>query len=328
VRRRRHHPQDSGRRPRNGLTPCLSGVSQNHRKRRHHYWCLRFCRIPLVKELRLRHTPLGVPHLAPRLMAQSGVLGTVRSVPNTTSEQRSTRRWSRLLRSRRSGVPATPPIGVRRSLEDTLLSEPYATEPFISSWSEKLEGLRTAWGPQGVVLAVLSASRTDATADQLAELALLLPSLVDRTALCDCVNLLLGAPNADARVVRPLSLEEFSGVLRTSRPGETTSPAQSMDRTFGLGFSDLFSRVVLSHNKSYTLNELLEELQGTTHAIPLVLRGWNNDALALPGVLDRVRALPRTGAEVASHLVLSGSDETFEDLCLLAESVLLTTDSE
>lgn len=280
------------------------------------------------EELELRHTLLGVPDLASCLMAQRAVLGTVRGVPTTTSEQRSTRRWSRLLRSRQSGATPAPVFPASHNLGDTPLSDPYATEPFISIWSEKLEDLHTAWGPQGVVLAVLSVSRTDATADQLAELALRLTSLVDRTALCDCVNLLLGAPNADARVVRPLSLEEFAGVLRTSRPGETTSPAQSMDRTFGLGFSDLFSRVVLSHNKSYTLNELLEELQGTTHAIPLVLRGWNNDALALPGILDRVRALPRTGAEVASHLVLSGSDETFEDLCLLAESVLLTTDSE
>ncbi len=260
-------------------------------------------------------------------MAQSAVLRTVRGVPNTTSEQRSSRRWSHLLRARRSGVTTTPHIGVSHDPEGTPLSDPYATDPFVTFWSEKLEGLHATWGSQGVVLAVLSVSRTDATADQLAELALRLPPLVDRTALCDCVNLLLGAPHADARVVRPLSLEEFSGVLRTSRPGDTASPVESLDRTFGLGFSDLFSRVVLSHNKSYTLSELLEELQGSTHAIPLVLRGWNNDALTLPGVLNRVRALPRTGAEVASHLVLSGSDESFEDLCLLAESVLLTAES-
>jgi hypothetical protein len=186
--------------------------------------------------------------------------------------------------------------------------------------------MHTTWGDQGVVLSVLTASRTDATADQLAELAMVLPTIIDRKALCDCVNLLLGAKNADARVVRPLTLEEFSTVLRTSRPSELESPVDSLDRAFGLGFTDLFSRVVTSHNKLYTLAELVGELSGTEHAIPLVLRGWDNDATTLPAVFARVRALPRTGAEIAAHLVLSGSEESFDDLCLMAESVLLTSE--
>jgi hypothetical protein len=193
----------------------------------------------------------------------------------------------------------------------------------------RLNEMHTTWGDQGVVLSVLTASRTDATADQLAELAMVLPTIIDRKALCDCVNLLLGAKNADARVVRPLTLEEFSTVLRTSRPSDATTPVDSLDRldhTFGLGFTDLFSRVVTSHNKLYTLDELVGELSGTEHAIPLVLRGWDNDAMTLPAVFARVRALPRTGAEIAAHLVLSGSEESFDDLCLMAESVLLTSE--
>jgi hypothetical protein len=250
-------------------------------------------------------------------MARRDNSGTVRCVTEIISAVAPTKRWFRRGRPRTTHLTeGTPAIGI--APDD-------ATDPvgeFCALWAARLHEMHTSWGSQGVVLTVLTVSRTDATPDQLAALALLLPDLLDRKSLCDAVNLLLGAKHADARVVRPLTIEEFSSVLRTSRPAELESPVDSLDRAFGLGFADLFSRVVISHNKSYTLDELLEALAGTEHAIPLVLRGWNNDAMTLPAVFEKVRALPRTGAEVASHLVLSGSDESFDDLCLLAESLL------
>ena len=255
--------------------------------------------------------------------------GTVRHVRNKTPKTSNRGSWSRLTRSRHQKHIASSAPRTSAHTPATNPTTLLAPEQYRELHEARFNEMREAWGDQGVVLSVLTASRTDATADQLAELAMLLPGTIGRKALCDCVNLLLGAKNADARVVRPLTLEEFSGVLRTSRPSDATTPVDSLDRldhTFGLGFTDLFSRVVTSHNKLYTLGELLGELSGTEHAIPLVLRGWDNDAMTLPAVFARVRALPRTGAEIAAHLVLSGSEESFDDLCLMAESVLLTSE--
>ncbi len=256
------------------------------------------------------------------LMACWHIFDTVRRVTKRDSDRSSQKRWGRRARTRSSHPTSHAPQAHHPHPAPASDSTPDPLEMFRESWALRLTEMQNAWGPQGVVLAVLTASRMEATADELAELALLLPALTDRRSLCDAVNLLLGAKHADARVVRPLTIEELSSVLRTARPSELESPIDSLDRAFGLGFADLFSRVVISHNKSYTLEELLNQLAGTEHAIPLVLRGWNNDAMTLPAVFEKVRSLPHTGAEVASHLVLSGSDESFDDLCLLAESVL------
>lgn len=153
----------------------------------------------------------------------------------------------------------------------------------------------------GAVLFVGAVSLSSAlNAEQLCGLAEALDGHVDSTTAGEYRACLWISERADVRVLSRCLASEAARLVKNS-----ARAAQQLDSLYGPGFCELLDVYAESRRNScsrITLEELVRSVANVKHALDMVTLLCSQSDMLVQDAVERVAALPRTGATVAGRL--------------------------